>query len=301
MLIVVHCGESQCTKKLLLFAFFYSALLRHAQKRPQAVCWKIATLQTDEITGIWSGNGKELPIKLQRINIDSIDKKDTGQLCSQSAFLGPILMKPKFVESAAAIDGVAYTTVELNAGKNVAATLETFKLKGTGRAIQKINKVLLTRIDEPDYEDCIGNAVGSQGGGGEYSFDMKPIVLTKNWLVAQSFDGSFCGMAHPINEFNDYVFDLRSGKDVDISIWIKADETAKLQNSLWPLSTALTNIVVLKQTSENPECGDVVREKDLSWRMSLDHDGMIFTPQVSYSEKSCENPVTIGFKKYKII
>jgi hypothetical protein len=260
--------------------------------------WKLEVIHDNEISGMWSAHGKELPITLTRITEGLKDGDGQEATCGSDAFFKPRITQPKIIEKPASLDGQAYIDVEVDAGKQFDVNFKTFKLQGKSAEIAAVNELLLAQLpkpgDTPRYVDCIRG--GSESGGQEGNFDVSiaPTILTPHWLVASSGDGSYCGGAHPINSCSEEVYDLRQGKAVELKKWFSAgtfDTDGKLLGKL----LALVKSQYIKDAGNASECADSVKGAEF-WGLSLAKKGMNFTPSLSYAETACMDPVTLSFK-----
>lgn len=254
--------------------------------KPDAV-WTLG-MKDDTVTGSWAGNGKTLDVNLHRLA--ALTGDDADGPCASEAFFSPRLTPPTIKETAATLDGHAYTKVSVDAGKQFDVAYETFKLNGSGAAIDKLNAIFL-----PDggkgYVECLQGAAG-MGNDGSYDVHFTPEVYTEHYLVVQSGDGSFCGGAHPVNSSSDIVYDLRTGEALDLSTWLTP--AAMKDNKIAGKLSKLVIAAYTKSRGDNQDCISAVKEAD-GWDASLTKTGMTFTPELPYAAQACADATEISF------
>jgi hypothetical protein len=258
--------------------------------------WNIRSAQGDNISGTWSGGAKQLPLQLTRIKATTKNADGDDQPCGSNAFFAPRLKPFKITQSPNKLDGIAYTSIALDAGEQFVVDLETFKLNGNSPSISAINKNLLSILPmkgkAAPYIECLQNTLASSGRDGSYAVSITPLILTKSWLVTSSGDGSYCGGAHPVNSSSEDVYSLRNGKEIDLRDWLVAgtvDQEGKLSDAL--------NQLVLRKFVEDPDTDEVCADSAknaFGWTLSLAKKGVSFTPSLSYAETACMNPTILS-------
>ncbi len=259
--------------------------------------WQLDPVDGNKIKGTWATQEKSFPINLTRLAENPKDADGQESACGSQAFFQPRVTPPKITETAAVLDGQSYVKVTVNAGEQFNVSLETFKLKGSGAKIARINKTLLQGVPQPgqkpDYLECIQSGLANGGNDGDYDTSAVPIILTPHWLVAASGDGSFCGGAHPVNSSAKIVYDLRTGIEVDLKKWLRpgvADENGKLSGKL----AMLVEEKYKADAKDNPDCIDSIQNA-FGWGLSLEKTGISFTPSLSHAETACANASLLGF------
>lgn len=258
--------------------------------------WTISSAKGDVVSGTWSGGAKQLPLNLTRIKASTKNVDGDDQPCGSNAFFAPRVKPFKIIQSPAKLDGITYTKMTLDAGKQFDVDLDTFKLNGTTPGISAVNKRLLSVLPKKGkvapYIECLQNTLSGSGRDGSYTVNTTPVVLTKSWLVASSGDGSYCGGAHPLNSSSEDVYNLRNGTDVDLREWLLAgaiDQDGKLSNNL----NALVLGKFVKDPDTDKECADSAKNA-FGWTLSLAKQGVSFTPSLSYAETACMNPTVLS-------
>ena len=257
--------------------------------KPDAV-WTLKMGGGDTVSGSWAGNGKTLDVNLHRLAKLSGDDADGP--CGTSAFFDPRVTLPKIRETAAKLDGQAYTQLDIDAGKQFDVSFQTFRLAGSGDAIDKLNKIFMPAGGK-DYVECLQGAA-AMGNDGDYEVTTQPEVLTAHWLVVSTGDGSSCGGAHPVNSSNETVYDLQSGDVVDVGKWLAS--TAAKDGTPKGKLAQLVNAAYAEGRKGDQDCLDAEKDAE-DWNVSLTHKGMSFTPDLPYVANACADPTEISFDK----
>jgi len=227
----------------------------------------------------------------------SVARDDAAQPCGSDAFMAPRLTPPKFNEASSTIDGVSYTQIAVDVGKQFDVSISGFKLKGSGEGIQSINKLLTADMPATaagsDYAECMKSNLSSSGRDGTYNVSLAPVVLTKSWLVARRSSDDFCGGAHPNAGSIDRVYDLRTGDVEEVEKWF-LPEAMQVEDGTSPKG-ALREIVIKKEiTHGSVECSDAYEHANY-WNIALSKGGVNFTPSLSHAEAACQESIDVPF------
>ncbi len=265
------------------------------QETQKGPAWKMDPLTGDVATGTWADKEKTLPIKLKRL---TFGEEESVAPCASDAFFKPRITPPKIIETPAKQDGITYTKIVSDVGKQFKVEVESFKLSGNSAAIRKVNDVLLQKIGSlgkaPEYVECIKGGLETFGSDGDYSDTFAPDILTKHWLVATDINDSSCGGAHPNTSSTEYVFDLQTGNVVEVANMLNKSSVNTAGKPLMTLQGQLKETVLKLQLKENPDCVEEVKAAQ-NTDVSLATAGLSFTPRVLGREGPCRNAVVISF------
>jgi hypothetical protein len=273
---------------------------RNSDQAADGPLWTTISADGSKLTGKWRGNGKELPIALERV--PQVDP--TVDSCGDVAFSKPRATPLKLASSRATVDGVAYTVVKADVGKQFPdVSLETFQLDGNTRAVQNINTALKTEIQEKvegaSYFDCTMANLAAMGEDGQYQTSTKPVLITANWMVSETDIGSTCGGAHPNWNQNWQTWDLRSGAAVDLWTWLgpkAATVTARDGYSEVTIEPDLRALLDKGWQPAETDCKDAIKGQDY-WSVRLVREGFAFSPDLPHALTACIEDVTLTFEQ----
>ena len=265
------------------------------QETQKGPAWKVDPPTGDVATGTWADKERTLPIKLKRLTFSD---EESVAPCASNAFFKPRVTPPKITETPAKQDGITYTKIVSEVGKQFKVEIESFKLLGNSAPIRKVNTVLQQNIGSrgkaPEYIECMKGSLESFGSDGDYNDTFAPDILTKHWLVATDTNDSSCGGAHPNTSSTDYVFDLQTGSVVDVANMLNKLSIGTVGKPLMTLQGQLKEAVLKLQQKENPDCVEEVKNAE-NTDVSLVRAGLSFTPRVLEREGPCRNAVVISF------
>ncbi len=256
--------------------------------------WQLNSVAGDHVHGSWSDKGKTLPIALNRV---PLNKEELIQPCGAEAYVSPLFTAPKITEMAAMLDGVAYTSIAVDVGKQFDVSIAGFKLNGSDANTMKINKLLTAIIPivakGADYADCITSALSANGRDGNYSVNSTPVLISANWLVARTGSEDYCGGAHPNAGSIDTVYDLKNGVKVDVEKWF-LPEAMDLKDGINPQGELRDFVLKAEMKQATAECSDVYDSASY-WNLALSKAGVNFTPSLPHVATACAESVDVPF------
>jgi hypothetical protein len=260
--------------------------------------WKNLSVTATELTGTWTGNGKELPIVLTRVAQTDPSEEPCGDL----AFSKPRVTPVQLANSRATVDGVDYTIVKADVGKQFPdVSLETFQLDGNTGAVQNINAALKAEIQEKvekaNFFECTMANLAAMGEDGQYQTSTKPVLITTNWMVSATDAGSTCGGAHPNWSQSWTNWDLRTGAAVDLWTWlgpIGATVTPRDGYNEVTIESELRALLGKGWQPAETDCKDVIEGQEY-WSVRLTRTGFAFSPDLPHAQTPCIDDVNLTF------
>ncbi|HMI39705.1 MAG TPA: hypothetical protein VK485_00565 [Sphingomicrobium sp.] len=262
--------------------------------------WRMKAIAKNRAEGIWTGNGRTLPIRLTRLPFATSEEFDSP--CGSLAFVQPIVAATRIVKSPRRVHGLAVEKWTL-AFPDENVSVESFQLLGTGPAIAAINRRLREPFDKSDegWKWCLRNA---GAWGGDYHDEVEARLVTAHWLSVMSYNESFCGGAHPNNSNQPILFDRQSGRSVDLYTWFGSassnrEKVEGYSETIDTLTGKLFNLVLTlhPRASESEEdCGGAVKTAS-SWTLELKREGIGFTPDLPRVVMACGDEVVLPWNK----
>lgn len=262
--------------------------------------WRMNTITKNRAEGVWTGNGRTLPILLIRLPFATSDEFDGP--CGSLAFVQPMFAAARIAKSPGRVRGLAVEKWKL-AFPDESVAVESFQLLGTGPAIAAINRRLREPFDKSDegWKWCLRNA-GAWGGG--YLDEVEARLVTAHWLSVMSSNESSCGGAHPNNSNQPILFDRQNGKQVDLYNWFGSassnrEKVEGYSETIDTLTGKLFDLVLAlhPRASESEEdCGGAVKTAS-SWTLELKGEGIGFTPDLPRVVMACGDEVILSWNK----
>jgi hypothetical protein len=273
---------------------------RNSDQVTDGPLWKTVAATGNQLTGTWTGNGKELPIALERV--PQVDP--SAEPCGDLAFSKPRATPVKLANSRATVDGVGYTIVKGDVGKQFPdVSLEAYQLDGNTSALQSINTALMAEIfekaEKANFFACTMANLASMGEDGQYQTATKPVLITANWMVSETDAGSTCGGAHPNWSKNWQNWDLRTGQVVDLWTWLGPMAATVTPRDSYNEVTIEADLRELLnkgwQPAEN-DCKDAIKDQDY-WFVRLTREGFAFSPDLPHALTACIDDVNLTFEQ----
>jgi hypothetical protein len=262
--------------------------------------WRMTSIAKDRAEGTWTGSGRTLPIRLARLPFTTSEEFSTP--CASLAFVRPILAASRIVKTAAQVHGLTVDKWSL-AYPDDSISVESFQLRGTGPAIAAINRRLRQPFDDADegWKWCLRNA---RSFGADYHDEVEARLVTTRWLLANSFNESFCGGAHPNNSNQPLLFDRRTGKVADLYSWfasanVRREKVEGLSETIDSPAGKLFDLVLRlhPRASESEEdCGGAVKTAS-SWTLELRAEGIAFTPDLPRVVMACGDELVLPWAR----
>jgi hypothetical protein len=262
--------------------------------------WQNISVSGIALTGAWTGSGKQLPIAMERV--PQLDP--SIEPCEDLAFSKPRITPVKLSTERAEVDRVAYTVVNADVGKQFPdVSLQTFQLDGNTSAVQNINATLRSgipdKMEESDFFQCTMANISSTGEDGQYQTTTKPVLITANWMVSETTEGSTCGGAHPNWGMYWNNWDLRTGLPVDLWTWLGPNAAKVVLRDGYnevTIEPELRNLLNNGWRLKENDCQDVV-EQENSWQIRLTRKGLAFSPSLPHAATACIDDVNLMFEQ----
>jgi hypothetical protein len=270
--------------------------------------WRLTSVSSSHLQGTWIQNAKTLPFSLNRIPLAKPKADDPGDAaCGNEAFSLPRFTKPVITNKAATLNGFAYTRVLVDPGKQFEdSDTEVFQLPASTPAIKRMNAILYKNVPtgpgNADYFTCSMAALGQNGLDGDASSTIKPLILTKSWMVMEKVESDDCGGAHPNSNMTYETWDLHEGAKVNLYDWFtKAalDQTinnprSKDQYITVKFTIPFKRLIDDAYPRDDGECKDSLADAD-TWNARLTETGIAFTPELPHATQACEEDAEIPF------
>jgi len=261
--------------------------------------WSIESVSEGRLTGRWTSGARTLPVRLSRVSAAVGEEGPCGSL----AFHRPRLEGVRTVTARATTDGVAYTRITLDTRSRFEVSFETFALDGESEAVRRINAAVGQGLagDPPQWFQCIRDSLAQSPFEGSFDESLAPAMITRRWLsVAHHWDG-FCGGAHPDSSNVHRLFDLESGREVDLHDWlnesaVKRERPDGSDEDIVTLQPAFRDAVLRDWRPENPECEDVIRTADF-WDIGLTRQALVLSPSLPHVVQACGEDFTLSFER----
>lgn len=227
--------------------------------------------------------------------------------CESLAFNQPRAVLPNVARAKATIDGATYETLTLvdPAGHG---EVSTFQLppgpEGYGVINAWLSDFLPRTAEEAPYYTCTVEALAFRAGS-FWEQRLRPEMISDRFVVVAATMDIFCGGPYPDQFTNWYVFDSRTGEQIDTSTWLHPDAF----NLLGPNAGAgpeigvpeiefgfrdlLTHAVLATDPDES--CLDLLDYVEV-WQIRPSRTGFILSPDVAHVSQFCANDLTISFR-----
>lgn len=268
-----------------------------------AARWDIANAGPARVTGKWSKGKTVLPIALTRVAMG-----DDGELdgpCQSNAYFAPRVTAPQVAARPVQGGKLTYTRLDYTVGKQFAEVeIASFQLPMVQPGDKAINAALRALIDPKsdtiDYLGCMKGSVALSGVDGEMAMVAVPSFVSDDWVAVSIASMGSCGGAHPYSDNSHRLFDRRSGKEVELGLWLapKGMTVEREAGSDWAdrrITEALRNLVVTRfKFDGEAECRDVVGQATY-WDIALTPTGIAFEPSLPHVAQACGEYVTLTF------
>ncbi len=271
--------------------------------------WHITSVNGGRMEGVWTGGGKSLPIALTTVAAEKPEKgDDDGGACGSQAFNLPRFTTPVVKTKPATRDGIAYTRVLVDIGKQFPeSSFETFQLAGTSPAIRRINAELYKDVPtgpaHADYFQCAMDALGQNGLDGDMTAALSPETLTPGFMVEADSEGYDCGGAHPDSGVTYQTWDLRKGEKINLydgftkaALTQTVNGTGASQYTTVAYSPPFMAMILRAFPAHDPDCKEAVATAD-AWTARLTAKGMAFTPDLPHVVAACVDDAVVPFDR----
>ena len=263
--------------------------------------WRIERVDAAQITARWTGGGRTLAVRLNRVARAEGDESP----CGSQAFHQPRLAGVRTVTTRAAKDGVSYTRITLDHGGHFEADVRTFALDGTGEAVRRINATLASPLsgNPPEWFECIQSSLESGPYEGTFDESLEPTMISARLMSVVQQEDTSCGGAHPNAGRTYRAFDLESGREIDLHDWLNATAvarqgTAGSEDELKTLRPAFRRFILAGWRPAGADCAGVIRDQDF-WNIGLTRTGLIFAPDLPHVVQACGEEFTLSFARLR--
>jgi len=270
-----------------------------SDKKAEGPLWTLSPAKGDALSGEWRMKTKALSIRLIRV----ASKNEDNGPCSGLAFNAPRITPITIARKPAVKDGVAYTRLIANVGKQFDATLESFEMPGATPAEQKINarlrKLLPTRGEGSEYLECSMANIASTGYDGDYMDVTAPTMITRRWLVWVQSSATTCGGAHPDAGQTSTVVDRQTGEIVTLWRWFtpsaaKREEPGRDRDAVYEVQPPLLRAILARTGRQEKECREAIEDQTF-WDIALTRRGFGFTPELPHVVQACADQIVLPY------
>jgi hypothetical protein len=261
--------------------------------------WTIESASGGRMTGRWSGGGRTLPVRLNRVPATIGEEGPCGSM----AFHQPRLEGVRTLTARATVDGIAYSRVTLDHRDRFDLRFETFALDGASEAVRTINAKLAEGLagNPPSWFQCIQDSLGRSPNEGGFDESLRPVMIGRRWMsVAAHWDG-FCGGAHPDSANTWRLFDLTTGGEVEILDWfnataVKREHLEQVNEDIRTVEQPLRDAILTGWSPEEPDCEELIRRTEF-WNVGLARDEMMFSPSLPHVAQACGENFSMPFAR----
>jgi hypothetical protein len=219
-------------------------------------------------------------------------------------FHRPRLQGIRIIEKPATKFGVTYKRLILDhQGHFPAVSVETFQLSGNTPPIQRINAKLHEPLsgEASEWTTCIRLAVAWGTDPGDWTETLEPKMITKHWMTVDHLAGGYCGGAHPNGDMIPRIFDLVSGREIDLHNWltdqaVKRERFEGVKEEAKTLRPAFTKFILGAWKSDDTDCNEVVRQAEF-WHIGMTHAALVFTPELPHAAQRCVDDFMVPFAR----
>lgn len=263
--------------------------------------WRLDAADGDTIKGAWTGSGKSLPIALNRV---AEGGEDAWSPCASANFLQPRVVKPEFVRTGKAIDGLAYTELQFEAPRHfpeVAIAGFTFEPSQPGDAaiLAWVEEKLPKGTADDEYIQCMAGALAVHGVDGDYSMSIAPAFANAELLSLTRSQGDYCGGAHP-NYWQEYAtFDRQTKAKLEPADWFNKRGIAADEYQLKTMQQPLRELIVARwpqYEGEPDECSAYALDQQW-WNYQIHREGILFQPDFPHVMTACEEEILLPWEE----
>ena len=263
--------------------------------------WTIERADAGQVTARWTGGGRTLPVRLNRV---AGGPGEEGP-CASAAFHQPRLAGIGTVRTRATVDGVTFTRISLDTRGRFEAGFTTFALDGTSEGVRRINAAAARGLggDPPLWFDCVRGGLEQNSTEGSVDESLEPVLFSRRWLgVAHHWEG-YCGGAHPDSSSSYQLFELATGREIDLHDWLnaRAVHRERPDGSSEEIKTLLPELraVILAGWHADPaDCDEAVRGAEF-WTIGLNRDGLVFSPDLPHVVAACGDEFTVPLARLR--
>jgi hypothetical protein len=193
--------------------------------------WIIDQVSDDLIHGNWMSSDKSrtLPIQLTRVREFSEMPVSDSDACGSDAYNHSLEKMPRIsLGHERSVNGIKYREISVNVGSQKNADysdqglhMATIELLGDETSVAAINKSLrklmpTTESEMSELFSCRRAQLSSTGDDGFRTQVVQGVSVVKHWLILTTDSQGYCATAHPSIWETSYIFDLRTGDQMDL-------------------------------------------------------------------------------------
>lgn len=233
--------------------------------------------------------------------------EDRVRPCESAAFNRPRAVLPTVERTVETLDGSPYEILTLvdPAGHG---EVSTFRLPSGPEGYRVINawlsQALPETAEEAPYYTCTVHALAG-GAGSFWEQKFRPEMISDRFVVVEETTDVFCGGPYPALFTQWYVFDSRTGGEIDTSTWLHPDAF----NLLGPnagagpeigdpeIETGFRDLLTQAFLATDPHesCMGLLDDVEV-WNIRPSRTGLIFSPDLSHGAQFCAKDLHVEFK-----
>jgi hypothetical protein len=198
------------------------------------------------------------------------------------------------------IDGHQY---QILSSPNVKST--SVKLVGNSKGVKAINAILLkSYLSEIGESDCVDTE--KQGGDWGITYNDSVVTWNKSYVVIEGYSTGFCGGGHGFVETGYGIYDLKTGNQEYINLWLKKEYQSEIdvESKLGLLLNKLyikRQTELLKKTNKKEFIESIngciefygISHFNQFWPVL---GGLTFVKSTAYADRECIDEVTLSYK-----
>lgn len=233
--------------------------------------------------------------------------EDQTRPCESAAFNLPRAVLPTIERAADTVDGTRYEILTLvdPAGHG---EVSTFQLPPGPAGFAVINDWLNQAIpetaEEAPYFTCTVEALAN-GAGSFWEQRFRPEMISDRFVVVAETADVFCGGPYPAQLTEWYVFDTKTGEELDTRSWLHPDAfnllgpNAGAGSEIGDLDIAIGFRDLLTQvflaTDPHEDCLDLLDYVEV-WNIRPSRAGFILSPEIAHVSQFCAEDLEINTK-----
>lgn len=254
------------------------------------------SVSSEGLSGNWSDGKKTLPISLKPMAWQNANAPTMP--CESPAFMAPRLKGGEVVLEAGDTDGIAFIEHEYRNPAHLDVSVSGFELMGDQPGDAKINRAVAlyrpTGSVTDDWVECISGGLTVHGVDGYFDRDVRPDLLSDEFVSVSVAGSVYCGGAHPSHISSHRLFDRQSGEEVELESWFEERGFVTNEYGSIVITKELREVVLglASDDYEERECLDIASDTDW-WDLALRRDGIIFKPELPHVATACEDPIMV--------
>jgi hypothetical protein len=233
--------------------------------------------------------------------------EDRARPCESAAFNLPRAVLPTVERTMENLDGSPYEILTLvdPAGHG---EVSTFRLlsgpEGHGVINAWLSRALPETAEEAPYYTCTVEAL-ADGAGSFWEQSLRPEMISDRFVVVAETMDVFCGGPYPALFTQWYVFDSRTGGEIDTSTWLHPDAFNLLgpnagagpEIGVPEIETGFRDLITQAFLATDPDesCLDLLDDVEV-WHIRPSRTGFILSPDVAHVSQFCANDLSISHR-----